>query len=279
MQVASLLLQSMRDHWRGNAEILPLIVINLGGTAAILGWIFSTYPIGMTPWFLILLLPIVIWQIVGTFRAASNMLGQSSGLFMALASFGVLICVIIYLAAGLVGVLANRFVDPNLGEFVPPELRVKPIADGRGLALSGDIDYEMLAQFDKASSASVEFVTLQSQGGNIYAARAMAQRFIAAQLDTKAAGNCFSACTLLFMAGRGREIGLDGSLGFHGYGLDSQINRADLDMVAEQQKDIDFFVSRGVSQKFARRALAVDHSEIWVPTAEILLAAGVLTKR
>lgn len=51
-----------------------------------------------------------------------------------------------------------------------------------------------------------------------------------------------------------------------------------VNLIAEQQRDLEFLQQQGIHADFARRALATDHRSLWRPTLAELLAAGVVTQ-
>ena len=93
--------------------------------------------------------------------------------------------------------------------------------NGRVVFLMGEIDHgitkSLEALIDK--NPDVTDIVLESRGGSPFEARGVARVIRHHRLDTHVAADCFSACTLAFIAGETRTLGSDGRLGFHGYGL------------------------------------------------------------
>jgi hypothetical protein len=117
--------------------------------------------------------------------------------------------------------------------------------------------------------------------------------------DTRAFGECLSACTTIFLAGRERTLADGAALGFHRPYITGEDERRyylahrekrgwddEFDYVefiydvayTEAQKDIQFMMSRGVSVEFIFEALSYDSYEMWTPDRDILLKNGILTK-
>ncbi len=152
--------------------------------------------------------------------------------------------------------------------------------DGSTLVLEGEITHGLTRRIEAQLAAAPDLRRLQlsSAGGLIYEARGTARLIAQYRLDTEAAGLCASACTLIFAAGHSRRLAPDGALGFHGYGLMFPGGLPQVNLIAEQQRDLEFLQQQGIHADFARRALATDHRSLWRPTLAELLAAGVVTQ-
>lgn len=268
------------SHWAGDASFFSLLAKNLIGVGAVL-YAFITlgakFPIGVLFACLALVILAQIWQSVGTLRAMNRFLSRTDGLFITLCAMGVMAAVHLVNITQMVTALAHYGLDPNLGKYVAPEQRAELSADGKTLHLRGEITYGLMDQMRNTLGKDTQFVTLSSTGGNIRAARAIAETISFAGLNTRATGPCFSACTLIFMAGKKRDVGTNGALGFHSYLYAHSINAAGVDVQDEQAKDMAYLISRGVSRNFVQQAYAVDHDEIWQPSQKELRAAGVLS--
>lgn len=157
--------------------------------------------------------------------------------------------------------------------------RLTRAEDGRTLVLEGEITHGLTRRIEAQLEAApaVRRLRLTSGGGLIYEARGTARLIRRHGLDTEAAGLCASACTLIFAAGAGRRLLPGAELGFHGYALMFESGLPQVDLAAEQARDLGFLQQQGISADFARRALATDHRSLWRPGAAELRAAGVLT--
>ena len=122
----------------------------------------------------------------------------------------------------------------------------------------------------------VSALVLESDGGQIYEARGVAQAALERSLDTYVFGLCKSACTTAFLAGKTRYIGPRGVLGFHRYHLQGRNEHPFVNIAEEQERDRQFYLERGVNVAFSKRLFSVSHRSIWVPTRQELLAAGVV---
>lgn len=151
--------------------------------------------------------------------------------------------------------------------------------DGLQIHLTGEITHGLTRRMADllARSPAVRRLRLSSGGGLIYEARGAAQLIQQHGLETEVAGLCASACTLIFAAGSVRHLASDGQLGFHGYALMFEGGLPQVDLAREQQKDLAFLIARGISAEFAEKALTTPHVQLWQPSREVLVEAGVVT--
>jgi len=120
-------------------------------------------------------------------------------------------------------------------------------------------------------------VNIQSPGGQVSPAIAIADQLRLRNLNTYTSGQCFSACTLIFLAGQNRALGPYAQLGFHAAFRPT----ADGQRIASpriNQAIIQRFVSTGVEPSFAIRAWSTPSDDLWLPDTEQLLAARYATE-
>ena len=149
------------------------------------------------------------------------------------------------------------------------------------VAVAGELNYGAEAALADTLKRRPDLkrVVLNSTGGQIFAARAIAATIADHGLNTHVEQNCFSACTIAFMAGATRTLAPGGSLGFHRYAFANQFSTPTVDPVAEQEKDRVYFRRRGVSPAFLKRIYDAEHHNLWQPSHATLRAAAVLTER
>ena len=155
------------------------------------------------------------------------------------------------------------------------------LSDDRSvLDFSGTITFGLTkrAQTLLSENPQLTTVTLNSPGGHIYEARGFANLIRDAQLDTFAAEECSSACTLLFAAGHTRNLAVGARLGFHSYALEFGSALPNLDLQKEQDKDRGFFRTQGISEAFLARMFDEPSTELWHPSRQEALEAGLLTQ-
>jgi len=264
----------LRAHWRGGQAWGLILVVNLLAVRFLL----SAAParaIGVP--FLALSMAILIWQVVGGFRAAERGLWDTGNLMRALALYGGILTVIVMAALQGFDVVSARIFVPE----TPVNKVASPFplgADNR-VMLAGKINY---AAYDSlvvtlAMHPDITGLSLDSKGGNIFAARAMALVLRQKGMDTVVNNSCFSACTIVFLAGRNRAIGPDGKLGFHGYAFDGPNRVQTLDIADEEARDRAVFRRIGIAADFLDRAFAVRPPALWIPSRAVLLKAGVIS--
>lgn len=269
------------DHWRGAlspgiALAGPLLGLHLG--LALL--LFQLRGAGFHVVILLVAvqLGVLIWQSVGMFRVADRSLQGFGGAQVATLCYVAILGVVgssLFQIAGLLA--AGQTVTAGIE---PPPATVS--AEGAVIRLEGEITLRAYSALGTMLADEKEYraLVLTSDGGNIHAARGLARLVVEAGLETVVEGNCFSACTLVFIAGSRRVLKPGGSLGFHQYRLADFEGRGRAlypDARAEQQRDRGYFEAQGIASQFIDRIYQTDHDAIWRPSRQDLLTAGVLT--
>ena len=161
--------------------------------------------------------------------------------------------------------------------FTPVELNTNE--DNTRIFLSGEINPftpDRLEAFI-ADNRNANTLVLNSSGGHIYAARAIALLLQRQRLNTHVDEHCHSACTLIFISGTKRTMSNTASLGFHGYQYLAEPTVYN-DVDSQQQKDAVLFSDQGVTDKFIQRIYTTPSDDLWQPTLEELITAGVVTQ-
>lgn len=120
----------------------------------------------------------------------------------------------------------------------------------------------------------VKVIELNSPGGRMDEARAIAQLIEERHLSVRAGEQCLGAAALVFLAANERAAEKEGQLGFErvdGHPL-TGARRAQFEKLA-----LDLFREAGVKKEFATRALSSRRGETWFPTLSELQLAGVIT--
>ncbi len=166
---------------------------------------------------------------------------------------------------------------PAAGPVEPPPYTLTLSADARRVDLQGRIDFGVTAALTALleNRPEVRTLRLQSPGGRVAEARGLVTVVKRFALDTRAQGDCASACTLVFIAGHNRGLDPGARLGFHGYDLRSPVFGL-IDPAREIERDATIFREAGVDAGFMDRAMAVPHRTMWFPTRHDLIAAGVI---
>ena len=161
-----------------------------------------------------------------------------------------------------------------------PLWSISPTKTPGGLRLSGELKYGVSAALDKAlrRDASITRLELDSPGGDVNQGLALADLVEKYSLSTFVPRRCSSACTDVFIAGRERTLAPDAKLGFH-----RARSRVWDEILYDDDRANDeymrFLISKGVEKNFARKAYAVPNNDIWYPSVDELLAAGVISAK
>ena len=145
----------------------------------------------------------------------------------------------------------------------------------------------------------IKTLRVTGPGGYLPTASAIAEYLIRHDINTEAVGECNSACAQIFLGGKTRTLAPDAKLGFHrphlvkerekqfyeenhvkkgwkdrfDYGIDTY-DLAMLHMV----KSIEYMLNRGVDIDFILKIYSTSSYDIWEPSRDELLEAGVLTE-
>ena len=256
------------SHWRGEVALWPTLLLTLVGlrllVAGIGGLDFITLDIG-----------IFVWQVVGALRAISRHQHDTPDFLSAVAGYAAILICIPALVWPQLDRLANNNM-PAIKDQIHQDTGVTLVP--KVAMLSGDIDFVMFDAFEDLLKRheTINLVVLDSHGGRVFAARAVAKLIREYKLDTHVDGICASACTLAYIAGSTRSLGPSGRLGFHGYSSQSNIQVNDASK--EEAKDRATFLVLGVSAAFVEKMFQAAPQDMWFPSAQELREAGVTTK-
>ncbi len=148
--------------------------------------------------------------------------------------------------------------------------------NGRVVEFKGGVNEGAAAALDKAiaDAPKVSTVRLDSPGGWLREGERMAAVVRRYQLHTHVDEDCYSSCTLVFLAGKDRTAGQHAAVGFHrgrGIGEGKRGGSATSD-------EAELYAKTGLDAAFVRRILNTPNDEVWVPTRRELLKAHVLTR-
>lgn len=262
-------------YWRGDCPPwIALFVVLIGGRWVVVQlWQSISLPVSppLFAWLVLGDMVLALWQLVGAWRSLSRWVDSRARGEMLLAGRVAMVVTAVVSVTHALDQAARETAALAPVSFVGPRpLEVR----NRVAYLTGDISYDLLARFEATPMKDVSMLDLDSAGGQVFAARAMAKRVMAWGLDTQVTKRCYSACTLIFMAGSRRDLGPEGELGFHGYLLQAQ--PLPIDVGQEEAIDRAFLRDQGVTASFATQAFATPHRDIWRPDRQVLIAAGVL---
>ena len=144
--------------------------------------------------------------------------------------------------------------------------------------LSGTLDIGVVSEFENLLNTypNAIGVVLESAGGNIYQARGLANIIMYHELDTYSFSYCYSACTIVYIAGKDRYAHAAAELGFHSYSLEPNFMQPYISIQHEQAKDLQFFEKQIPDQIFVQKIFQHKSNELWIPNIAELLKAGVI---
>lgn len=236
-------------------------------------------------WVLAAHLVLLIWQIVGVWRAAERHFSHH-GTVAVLWSVE-LLCVLLFLHTVLFAFDAYLAVQPvsdnqaRWDEMVQQrrdQYRIYVGERGEVLYIDGVIDLGLakLVADSLHMQPRIHEVHLHSDGGNIYEARALAKLFSQFSLATHVEHSCASACAIAFLGGLRRSVAAQGRLGFHQYRVDADYTVLATDTKTEQARDATFFLASGISPEFVDTAFTHTADRMWWPDHAELISAGVV---
>lgn len=219
---------------------------------------------------------ISVWAIIGIWRSATRhqaKVGTVKSALIAklLASIGAL-GLVAHLSQTPPPIVENALVVVGFYPFgVPAVLSI----NGRTLHLDGSITLEVAEQFNDliGKHPEVNQVSLTSPGGSIDAAVEISSVIKERNLSTVAAGECSSACTMIFLSSKVRVFDVDASLGFHspssGAAGDVVVNGTSLEMRLA-------YADAGLSEPFADKVFGTPSNSMWHPIDYVLIREGAV---
>jgi hypothetical protein len=158
--------------------------------------------------------------------------------------------------------------DPDI-----PPYSIRISKDGAEVEITGGFKYGLTDEFAALTKNArhLRLVHLDSAGGRLGEAEKLFTLIRERGLSTYVSSRCFSACTLAFAGGRERVLKWGATLGFH---------KAEFPGVSENEFDDlqhKVFKAAGFDSRFIERALSTPHKDLWTPSPDVLLAAGVIT--
>lgn len=284
----------MARHWRGelplsNSFWTNIVVLNLAWMVVTL-WATSlaqggraTGDIGYGTAVLVtaiagLQVPMIVWQVVGTWRSGSRHVARGGRGTVAIAVKTVL------LLGLLVQIALSFFVTHPTIDFawrraamlarLPPAEFVL-LDGGQAIEFRGGVRAGTAEELRRIlhQQPGVRTLLLESPGGDLRESQAMADIVLHRRLDTQVRDACVSTRTTIFRSGRNRWLAESGRLGFHmPAGLPAGM-AGTVQVSAERR----MLLYAGVPEWFLARAYAAPAHAPWFPTVEELQRATFIT--
>lgn len=283
-------------HWQGKQGLFWSFWVNLVALRAALFALqeylvpaedtdWSAYGWQFMAWAVFAHGVVLVWQFVGVLRAAeyhqqeTGSIASSWGAQLALVPLFFLAC--IYLLGAwqqIQPVPNNEHFSVTMEKERSGLYKMNIIPSFLAIDFNGSIELGVTKKLKGIleSGVPIRLVILESNGGNIYEARGMAKLIESRELQTHVDGNCSSACTSVFMAGKKRTMSDKAKIGFHQYRVDANFSIIAADPQQEQARDLAFFKRRGLSDAFLAKVFDQPSSAMWFPEAAELLEAGVV---
>ncbi len=281
----------IRKHWHGELSLaisfwVNFFLINVTG-GLLCSWFSQNSPIKhpvivarVLVFYIIFTLGIVPWQTVGLWRACNRHVAVNGRAFWArTAQVNVILSLVvtlgsiisfweIYKAHYQIGfekdtITAYTLTLKNIDSLIHLE-------GGLSFGVSKDVAALLKDHSD------IKGIIIDSVGGRIYEGRELSKLILIYCLDTYSLKGCYSASTIAFISGEKRFLGTGANLGFHQY----RVVEGDLDrfvnMKKEQEEDLRIFKRKGVKKEFLEKLYDTSHEDVWYPTIDELLSAGVI---
>lgn len=268
-------------HWRGQYNLLFTSAVLLIGIRVCIGLfqshLQSRFESTLLAAWLAISLSILVWQLVGGWRACDNHIRDGGGIVAGWLGYGSLLVTLALTLIQVIDGVSNQIALQPAPLLKNIELEISD--NNSVLLVDKPIDWEMFTAFKSALQQhdTIATVVLHSTGGRVFTARAMALMVEKHQLDTHVDHVCYSACTLVFLAGKRRTVNPGGELGFHQYDLQEKHQQQGIDITEELNKDRRYFIERGVSATFVDSVFQADPLNLWKPDRQTLTDAGVIT--
>ncbi len=283
--------KTLREIWSGNAAltrafwvhyVLIYSVLVIGGYVVISRWFNTDGFHWSVLGYLVFAALIYIFLFVGLVRSAGRHIKEGGNVQFAS----------VYQALGLIGGLGITYIGLDIiqlgtDDYTPLKhafdaserqtytYEVNEAQDT--IQLSGILDLgatkalrELVLEYP-----NIKWLRLVSEGGHIYAARGVAKVVQEYQFDTHVPTSCSSACVVVFAAGKKRTMADGAKLGFHQYAFETS-KPLPFNLQDEQQKEVKFYLNRGVRQEFVDKIFSLPCSQLWQPDNDELLQSGLV---
>jgi hypothetical protein len=158
-----------------------------------------------------------------------------------------------------------------------PAAQFRVLRDGTELEVAGGLPFgtgkTFIDMLDK--HPGIKVIHLNSQGGRIHEGIVMRDAIRQRHLTTYTSTACMSACTIAYLGGTERLLAKEARLGFHS-GSVGTLSGSDAQELNGTMRQV--MHDAGLPADFINHALNTAASDIWLPKADELLSAGVITR-
>lgn len=221
----------------------------------------------------------MLWSSVGIVRSANRHVSRGGHAGWAnLAKVMVGLGVFMFISSVAIGNVGRQWLELSriaFGHDPMPPIEAKLSPDRRSLLLWGTLGTGSAEAVRRAldESPNLRLMHLTSNGGRLFEARAIAAEVRRRRMDTYVDGQCASACTLIFLAGRDRGATPNAKIGFHRPSF-----AGNDDSTAGTEAMLAYYREAGISEAFIARVRGTPSSSLWYPTRAELSENHVVTR-
>lgn len=276
-----LIFQFLLEHWRGKNNLVVTLILS----CIVIRFLFYSIPVQSNVVLAIIIsvmsIALLLWQLVGTSRTIDHYIKAKGDILFSWLSYGVLILICGLCILQVFDQLAGNYDKISIlkSHTHRPVLTIS--SDHSTAYIKGNIDHETNSALLNTLTdiPEITLISLNSDGGLIYAARALALKILEKQLNTHVAKRCNSACTLVFLAGKNRTMSKGAKIGFHQYRFEKGNPLQKATAKSEQEKDQAYFLSRNIEKGFVEQVFRAKPDSLWFPSPAQLSAANILTHK
>jgi len=271
-----------RSYWVNNTLVswfapllglllLPWLAENFATRYASIGVLLIT-TFGVLAWF---------WAVSGTWASASKHVKRGGSGFWANAAKAMIVlgCIKTFGDIAKMTPVLMEHVQVASGHQLGPTVTLEVLADGKSIRLSGGINDGAAKQLSNALeiAPAVKTVLLASSGGWVREGALLAKVIVAHGLNTYVESNCASACTIAFLAGSSRAADPAARIGFHSLSFIG----SDKEKMTKDEGDATMhaYARAGLPQAFIKKIIDTSAEDMWYPTHDEMLRAGVFTRK
>jgi hypothetical protein len=271
-----------RSYWVNNTLIswfapllglllLPWLAENFAARYASIGVLLITI-LGVLAWF---------WAVAGTWASASKHVLRGGAGFWANAAKVMIVlgCIKTFGDVAKISPMLMEHAQVATGHQLGPMVTLEVLADGKSIRLSGGINDGSAKQLSQALALApaVKTVLLSSPGGWVREGVLLSKVIDSHELNTYVESHCASACTIAFLAGVSRAADPAAKIGFHSLsflGGSKGVMTKD-----EGDATMAAYAKAGLPQAFIKKIVDTSADQMWYPTHEEMLIAGVFTRK
>ncbi|PSJ16106.1 hypothetical protein [Nitrosomonas supralitoralis] len=279
-------------HWRGELSLaisfwINVFLINIGMRIFEV-WLTESSPIEnpvlasqvVITYVFVTLAIVFPWQIIGLWRAANRHAEETKNGILPGSVKGLAVLSVLA-TLGNLSISWSIYKDTyqiGFGKDEYGEYRVEVIDDGSLVHLTGGLGFGISKEVGRLvdNNPNIKGIILDSVGGRIYEGRELSKIILINGLDTYSLKGCYSACGSAFISGNKRYLAEGANLAFHQYNSGANSFDPYINIPSEQKKDLHIYERRGISQHFIDRIFATKQDDLWYPTVDEMINAGVI---